>query len=60
MTSSKKTTIRQISTLAGNWRQPCFTGEDHEARFQQALAMIGEIADWALHPARGDEPPKFS
>ena len=54
------TTVRHIDTLAKGWRQPCFTGEDHEARFQQALSMIAQISDWALHPARGDEPPKFS
>jgi hypothetical protein len=60
MTSSKTTTVRQIATLAGSWRQPCFTGEDHEDRHQQALAMIHEIAQWSLHPAWGDKPPYSS
>lgn len=59
MNSGKMTTVRHIDTLAKGWRQPCFTGEDHEARFQQALSMIAQISDWALHPARGDDPPKF-
>jgi hypothetical protein len=59
LTSDKRSTVRHISNLAGSWRQPCFTGEDLEPRYQQALAMIHEIAEWALHPARGDEPPTF-
>jgi hypothetical protein len=60
MAGDKLSAVRQIATLAGGWRQPCFTGERHEARHQQALAMIHEIAQWALHPNLGDEPPYSS
>lgn len=51
---------RAVSTIraaASAWRQPTLTEEPDSSRLRTALGMIHRIAEWALHPAHGDEPP---
>jgi len=52
---TKRETCRHLYTVAQSWRQPALTGED--PRYQLAISMIADIANWALHPNWGTAPP---